>query len=127
MRFLFAAVATGLTSSVTSGMVKAVPLFLLSFRECSVFSLGHTQNDEPDSYTISAHLQCEQNSLVRPGRRSPADVFGVVLDVVAEVSDLILGDAFQPINDQLQHGGAGQRNTNCSASRLLAPGPFIPL
>lgn len=85
---------------MTRGTVKDVPLFLLIFRAWSVFSLRHKENKlkyKPE--WIRTTCENQQNKHVN----SPADIFGVVFYVVREISNLIPGDALQPINDQLLH------------------------
>ena len=34
---------------------------------------------------------------------SPADIFGIIFYIIRKISDLILGNALEPIDDQLQH------------------------
>lgn len=59
----------------------------------------------PDARTY-AHIYFTRRwyfyTLVQNILSSPADIFGVVFYVVRKISNLIFGDALQPINNQLQ-------------------------
>lgn len=92
------------------------------------------QGNSEGSAALPPHLQCmkrvipdrqEVFTFWRTGRdqflktllenvhvNSPTDIFGVVFYVVRKISNLIFGDALQPINNQLQRSSHNQSYTH---------------